>query len=187
MAVMLVMFTTFHPKWRPHAELNELISDNLMNNSSAENPTDQKLRKIDYLLILYDISLSWRWPFDRFDFRVRLRDMTVKTTRYDVEIIPTPRLGVSLKISENTFGLSGAEPLVGWGKGEGRGEGGALGFSLDTIFLSVNKKQISYFRFEKIRKSEESPTSGLIPFVLKLKRTRKLFPCSLAQNFYDLA
>lgn len=114
--------------------------------------------------------------------------MTVKTTRYDVEIIPTPRLGVSLKITENTFGLSGAEPLVGWGKGEGRGEGGgALGFSLDTIFLSVNKKQISYFRFEKIRKSEESPTSGLIPFVLKLKRTRKLFPCSLAQNFYDLA
>ena len=67
--------------------------------------------------------------------------MTVKTTRYDVEIIPTPRLGVSLKISENTFGLSGAEPLVGWGKGEGRGEGGALGFSLDTIFLSVNKKK----------------------------------------------
>ena len=52
--------------------------------------------------------------------------MTVKTTRYDVEIIPTPRLGVSLKISENTFGLSGAEPLVGWGKGEGRGEGGGL-------------------------------------------------------------
>lgn len=113
--------------------------------------------------------------------------MTVKTTRYDVEIIPTARLGVSLKISENTFGLSGAEPLVGWGKGEGRGEGGALGFSLDTIFLSVNKKQISYFRFEKIRKSEESPTSGLIPFVLKLKRTRKLFPFSLAQNFYGSA
>lgn len=111
--------------------------------------------------------------------------MTVKTTRYDVEIIPTPRLGVSLKISENTFGLSGAEPLVGWGRGGGKG--GALGFSLDTIFLSVNKKQISYFRFEKIRKSEESPTSGLIPFVLKLKRTRKLFPCSLAQNFYGLA
>lgn len=46
MAVMLVMFTTFHPKWRPHAELNELISDNLMNNSSAENPTDRELRKL---------------------------------------------------------------------------------------------------------------------------------------------
>lgn len=111
--------------------------------------------------------------------------MTVKTTRYDVEIIPTPRLGVSLKISEN--GLSGAEPLVGWGKGEGRGEGGGSGLLLRYHFLSVNKKQISYFRFEKIRKSEESPTSGLIPSVLKLKRTRKLFPCSLAQNFYGLA
>ena len=71
------VFVDFHsdtPIWRLHAEVYEGEWNVSANNSGTVGHKDLRLEKIVFILVFYNISFSWLFPVDSFQFIFLLRD-----------------------------------------------------------------------------------------------------------------
>ena len=62
------------PIWRLHTKLYKGAWNRSANNSETASHKDLRLRRIVYMLVFYNISFSWLFPLDGFQFIFLLRD-----------------------------------------------------------------------------------------------------------------
>ena len=89
------------PLWRLHTKLYKGAWNVSANNSETVGHQDLRLGQIVYILVFYNISFSWPFPLDGFQFIFLLRDM--KTIYCIIFVYLSETFGETFRIAESSL------------------------------------------------------------------------------------